>query len=113
MIDQAMDKTHCRDRHAASSSPSGRIRRVVALAGAALVSLAFWGTPVQAQALNNSPPAVAGAKAVTVEHIKVHGASLEGNLEHESADRDVLVVLPPGYASHPDRHYPVVYALHG
>lgn len=85
--------------------------RIVGLIGATLVALACGGAP--AQALTNSPPAVAGAKAVTIEHIKVHGLSIVGNLEGESADRDVLVVLPPGYASHPQRHYPVVYALHG
>ena len=28
-------------------------------------------------------------------------------------DRDVIVFLPPSYASEPTRHYPVVYALHG
>jgi hypothetical protein len=27
------------------------------------------------------PPIVAGAKQATVEHIKVHASSLEGNLE--------------------------------
>ena len=49
----------------------------------------------------------------TVEKITVHGASLEGNLAHEPADRTVFVYLPPGYASTHRRHYPVVYDLHG
>ncbi len=40
-------------------------------------------------------------------------ASIEGNLEGESADRDVIVFLPPGYAKHKRQRYPVVYALHG
>jgi enterochelin esterase-like enzyme len=66
-----------------------------------------------AQVTTNTPPPVAGAKPVTIERIKVHSAAIEGNLEGESADRDVIVVLPPGYKSHPDRRYPVVYALHG
>jgi len=66
-----------------------------------------------AQVATNPPPAVPGAKPVTIEHIKIHAPSIEGNLEGESADRDVLVVLPPGYAASPQRHYPVVYALHG
>ena len=48
-----------------------------------------------------------------MERIKVLGASLEGNLEGNSADRDVLVFLPPGYAADETRRYPVVYALHG
>jgi enterochelin esterase-like enzyme len=49
----------------------------------------------------------------SVEHIKVHGASLEGNLEGDSPDRDVVVYLPPSYAKSPKQRYPVVYFLHG
>jgi S-formylglutathione hydrolase FrmB len=48
-----------------------------------------------------------------VETIKVHGASLEGNLEGDPAERGVFVYLPPSYASAPNRRYPVVYFLHG
>ncbi|HEX5461079.1 MAG TPA: alpha/beta fold hydrolase [Steroidobacteraceae bacterium] len=59
------------------------------------------------------PPAVPGAKPVTVEHIRVHSAAIAGNLERESADRDVIVFLPPGYGQDIKRRYPVVYALHG
>jgi S-formylglutathione hydrolase len=47
------------------------------------------------------------------ERIKVHGKSLEGNLEGDSPDREVSVYLPPGYASERNRRYPVVYLLHG
>jgi enterochelin esterase-like enzyme len=49
----------------------------------------------------------------TVERIKVHGKSLEGNLEGDSPDRDVFVYLPPGYATNSAQRYPVVYMLHG
>jgi S-formylglutathione hydrolase FrmB len=59
------------------------------------------------------PPVVPGAKPVTVEHIKVHGTALEGNLEGDAVDRDVFVFLPPSYEKEKHRHYPVVYALHG
>lgn len=59
------------------------------------------------------PEPVAGAKPVTVEHIKVHGASLAGNLEGDAVDREVIVFLPPSYAKETSRRYPVVYALHG
>jgi enterochelin esterase-like enzyme len=52
-------------------------------------------------------------KKGTIEKIKVHGKSLEGNLEGDSADRDVFVYLPPSYASNRNRRYPVVYFLHG
>jgi enterochelin esterase-like enzyme len=48
-----------------------------------------------------------------VERIKVHGKSLEGNLEGDSPDRDVVVYLPPSYGTDPNRRYPVVYLLHG
>jgi len=58
------------------------------------------------------PPVVPGAKPVTLEQIRIHGASLEGNLEGDAVDRDVLVFLPPGYSKGSQR-YPVVYALHG
>lgn len=47
------------------------------------------------------------------EKIKVHGKSLEGNLEGDSPDRDVFIYLPPSYAASPNRRYPVVYFLHG
>jgi enterochelin esterase-like enzyme len=66
-----------------------------------------------AQMKTELPPVVPGAKPVTVEHIKVHSAAIAGNLEGESADRDVIVFLPPGYDQDKRRRYPVVYALHG
>jgi len=49
----------------------------------------------------------------SVERIQIHGKSLEGNLEGDSADRDVSVYLPPSYAMNPHRRYPVLYVLHG
>src|ERR1700688_4515118 len=55
----------------------------------------------------------AADKAGTVEHIKVHGKSLEGNLLGDSPDRDVFVYLPPSYQSNKNQRYPVVYLLHG
>jgi len=66
-----------------------------------------------AQVKTEVPPVEPNAKPVTVEHLKVHGVSLEGNLEGDAADRDVLVFLPPSYATAKSRVYPVVYALHG
>jgi S-formylglutathione hydrolase len=59
------------------------------------------------------PPAPAVKIQGTVERIKVHGKSLEGNLEGDSADRDVLIYLPPSYNKQSTRRYPVVYFLHG
>ena len=66
-----------------------------------------------AQVQTEVPPRVPGAKSVQLERIKIHGKSLEGNLEGNAIDRDVLVFLPPSYAKEKSRRYPVVYALHG
>ena len=71
------------------------------------------GSWLTAQVQTNVPGVVPGAKPVTVEHIKVHGTALEGNLEGDAVDRDVIVFLPPSYAREKSRRYPVVYALHG
>lgn len=72
---------------------------------------------VTAQVQTTVPPVVEGAKPVTLERIKVHSASIDGNLMGESADRDVMVFLPPSYSKLgsrlSNRRYPVVYALHG
>jgi enterochelin esterase-like enzyme len=43
----------------------------------------------------------------TVQHIQVASPALGGR------NQDVYVYLPPGYASHPKRRYPVLYLLHG
>ena len=71
------------------------------------------GSRIGAQVETLVPPAVAGAKPVTVQHIKIHGTSLEGNLEGDAVDRDVIVFLPHSYEKDKHRRYPVVYALHG
>jgi enterochelin esterase-like enzyme len=71
------------------------------------------GAPLAAQVETEVPPVVPGAKPVTVERVKIHGAALEGNLEGDAVDRDALVFLPPSYAKDNNRRYPVVYALHG
>jgi enterochelin esterase-like enzyme len=81
---------------------------------AALISLcAAAAGPSFGQVQTDAPPVVLGARPVTVEHIKIHSPAIEGNLEGESADRDVIVFLPPSYSKDKHRRYPVVYALHG
>jgi S-formylglutathione hydrolase FrmB len=70
-----------------------------------LMTLAAFGVCVPAQ---TSAP-VQG----TYARAKVHGKSLEGNLSGEPADRDVSIYLPPSYQTQSNRHYPVVYLLHG
>jgi S-formylglutathione hydrolase FrmB len=79
-----------------------------ALAGGLLLA---WNLYAQVQ--TEVPPKVEGAKPVSLEHIKVHGASLERNLEGNAIDRDVFVFLPPSYSKETSRRYPVIYALHG
>jgi enterochelin esterase-like enzyme len=74
---------------------------------------ASLGTMLSAQVQTIVPPVIPDAKPVTVEHIKIHGTALEGNLEGDAVDRDVIVFLPPSYAKEKARRYPVVYALHG
>lgn len=74
----------------------------------ALAALASFYLLPESRAQQN-----ASASQGSWEKIQVHGQSLEGNLEGDSADRDVYVYLPPSYATSPDRHYPVVYFLHG
>jgi hypothetical protein len=81
--------------------------------GILLLIAAALAPQLSGQVQTDVPPPVAGAKPVTVEHIKVHGTALEGNLEGDAVDRDVFVFLPSSYAQEKSRRYPVVYALHG
>jgi enterochelin esterase-like enzyme len=92
-----------------------RMMRMGILGPLAVLLLLLFANPglSVAQVQTEVPPAVPGAKPVTVEHIKIHGASLEGNLEGDAVDRDVIVFLPPSYQKDKHRRYPVVYALHG
>jgi S-formylglutathione hydrolase FrmB len=79
----------------------------------ALMVAVAVGPRLSAQVQTQVPAVVPGAKPVTVERIKIHGAALEGNLEGDAVDRDVIVFLPPSYQRDKTRRYPVVYALHG
>jgi enterochelin esterase-like enzyme len=89
------------------------IIRVMRCTAATVMALLLIAPAAVAQVNTERPPPVAGARPVTLEWIKVHSPAIAGNLEGETADRDVLVVLPPGYAANPRKRYPVVYALHG
>ena len=79
----------------------------------ALALAVALGPRLTAQVKTEAPAVVPGAKPVTVEHVKIHGRALEGNLEANAVDRDTIVFLPPSYAKETPRRYPVVYALHG
>jgi S-formylglutathione hydrolase FrmB len=65
------------------------------------------------QVKTNVPDPVPSARPAIVEHVKIHGKSLEGNLEGNAVDRDAIVFLPPSYNENKSRRYPVMYALHG
>ncbi|MGA3203687.1 MAG: alpha/beta fold hydrolase [Bryobacteraceae bacterium] len=80
------------------------------ISGTMMVALALMAA---AQVKTEVPAVVPGAKPVAVEHIKIHSTALEGTLEKNDVDRDVLVFLPPSYATNKSRRYPVIYALHG
>ncbi|MEO6186046.1 MAG: alpha/beta fold hydrolase [Steroidobacteraceae bacterium] len=76
-------------------------------------ALVFGMAEARAQVQTQVPPAVEGAAKARVETIKVHSAEIAGNLLGTSADRNVIVVLPPSYDKNRGRRYPVIYALHG
>jgi enterochelin esterase-like enzyme len=82
-----------------------------ALAATATALLALVSARVAAQNITAPPPPV--PEGITVKEIKVHGASLVGNLEGNDVERQVMVVLPQSYENSPNKRYPVVYYLHG
>ena len=51
-------------------------------------------------------------EARVVEDV-IHSPALEENLLGDTAERSVLVYLPPGYDESPNRRYPVLYLFHG
>ena len=48
-----------------------------------------------------------------IESVIIHSPSLEENLLGDPADRNVNVYLPKSYYACPDKHFPVIYFLHG
>ena len=86
--------------------------KTILFAGATLGFLAF-SSGAFAQANTNQPPVVAGATPVSLDRTQLRSQAIAGNLEGNSAERAVLVILPPSYKTSPQRRYPVVYALHG
>jgi S-formylglutathione hydrolase len=82
---------------------------LLALSATQILCAPAWSQASSApQALSPAP-----ASAGKYERITVHGDSLAGNLEGDSADRMVSIYLPPGYAKNPKQRYPVLYLLHG
>ena len=71
-----------------------------ALRHAALPVLILAGTPL------------ATAQSTVVD-VKVHSPGLEHNLLGDPADQSVSIVLPTAYTHDSDRHFPVLYFLHG
>jgi len=56
--------------------------------GVTLTIRVVLASRLSAQVQTDVPPVVAWAKAVTVEHIKIHGEALEGNLEGDAVERE-------------------------
>jgi enterochelin esterase-like enzyme len=84
------------------------------LRGSLFISLLILAAVIFAETLAaQTQPSAGNVPKGSIERIKVHGVSLEGNLEGDSPDRDVVVYLPPSYAKSPKRRYPAVYFLHG
>jgi enterochelin esterase-like enzyme len=79
----------------------------------ALLATSVFCAAAFAQVPTEVPPVIEGARPATVERIKIHGTALDGNLDGDAVDRDVLVFLPPSYNKETKRRYPVIYALHG
>ena len=82
----------------------GRRRAFVVILSAA----SFMASPAGAQALRSGAD-----RSGTIQKIKVHGQSLEGNLEGDPAERDIFVYLPSSYLVNLKQRYPVLYLLHG
>ncbi len=53
------------------------------------------------------------AQSGMIKTDEIRFASLEGNLVGDSANRTVIIYLPPGYDRDKKMRYPVVYLLHG
>jgi len=90
-----------------------RLLQIVSGAALASAIVLFGGDGVysqaQAPAATPAPVALKG----TLERVKVHGKSLEGNLLGETASPEVSIYLPPSYRTDRNRRYPVIYLLHG
>ena len=75
----------------------------------AILVLPLMLSPVSA----NAQQAVRQHYAGRYERVTVHGPTLVGNLDGDSADREVSIYLPPAYAKQTKRRFPVLYLLHG
>ncbi len=51
--------------------------------------------------------------SLSVERVLIHSPALENNIIKINAERELIIVLPPSYASQANKKYPVVYLLHG
>ncbi|MBT5056065.1 MAG: hypothetical protein HOM68_05945 [Gemmatimonadetes bacterium] len=56
---------------------------------------------------------VASASDGRIESTTIHSPALEGNLLGDSPEREIAVLLPPGYDEQLERRYPVIYFFPG
>ncbi len=89
---------------------------LLAVAGAALLTTSTTPT-AQAREVEGAESAPAQTQRVALESsTTAEGCSLEKfRVVSKCMDREIqaVVVLPPGYHEHPERKYPILYALHG
>lgn len=78
-----------------------------------LLLAAALGAAAPQVAIGQQTSAAGAHQAGRIDIDTVHARSLEDNKYGDSPNREVLVYLPPSYASTPARRYPVVYLLHG
>jgi S-formylglutathione hydrolase len=89
------------------------LNSILSLSMKSAFGVAICGALVAVMTWRFIAPANGQTKQGAIERIKVHGLSLENNLDGDSPDRDVSIYLPPSYKTEKNRRYPVVYMLHG
>ena len=52
-------------------------------------------------------------QTIDLQRMTINAPSLKNNKLNDSIQRDVFIYLPPSYQSNTEKHYPVIYLLHG
>ena len=96
--------------------PANRFSPAFLLMKTVLPLAAVLAAPTLAPAAEIPPPAAAALRSAVTSETTPEGCVIEKFTVHSPAmDRDIqgLVVLPPEYGAHPEKHYPILYTLHG
>lgn len=87
-----------------------RIRKLILIASGAIAALsafAYWYVFVEGAPQLDAP----AAEVQLPDGLRFQMQSF--NSQAMGTQRQYGVILPPGYAQHPDRRYPVIFLLHG